>query len=55
LASTRISNVTATGEGAENNRGVVNANSSLTMTDVTATASGSDYNVGVNNADLPRR
>jgi hypothetical protein len=49
-ASPRISNVTATGAGADFNRGVVNADSSPTMTDVTATASGGDSAFAVYNS-----
>jgi hypothetical protein len=49
-ASPRISNVTATGEGADRNRGVVNADSSPRMTDVTATASGGSSAFGVDNS-----
>ncbi|HET7273180.1 MAG TPA: hypothetical protein VFI90_19090 [Rubrobacter sp.] len=49
-ASPRLSNVTATAEGADHNRGVVNATSSPTMTDVTATASGGASAFGVANS-----
>lgn len=49
-ASPRLSNVTATAEGADNNKGVVNAGSSPTMTDVTATASGGNSAFGVANS-----
>ena len=42
--------MTATGAGAENNRGVVNAGSSPAMADVTATASGGAATFGVDNS-----
>jgi hypothetical protein len=49
-ASPRLANVPATGASAENNRGVVNAGSSPTMTDVAATASGGAAAFGVDNS-----
>lgn len=49
-ASPRLSNVTATAEGADNNKGVVNAGSSPTMANVTATASGGNSAFGVDSS-----